>query len=57
MLPTVCVLFTKKQLEKYIELLDFRINYLKMKKNIDTRELDLYISMRKHALASFEQFR
>lgn len=57
MLPTVCVLFTKKQLEKYIELLDFRINYLKMKSNSAPRELELYISMRRHAMSAFEQFR
>lgn len=66
---TSCVLMTKKQLEAYIELLDYRINYLKQKRfksrhevdiadeREDMRQMRLYIAMRNHAFEALEKFR
>lgn len=55
---TVCVLMTKRQLEKYIDLLDCRIEYWKLKGRLsDQAELDLLVSMRNHAYESFEDFK
>ena len=51
-----CVLMTKRQLDKYIELLDCRIEYLKSKKQLD-REYDLLVSMRHHAFEAYDSFR
>ena len=55
---TVCVLMTKRQLEKYIELLDCRIEYWKSKGRsaADQKEFDLLVSMRNHAYDSLEEF-
>lgn len=55
---TVCVLMTKRQLEKYIELLNFRIEYWKSKGRsaADQKEFDLLVSMRNHAYDSLEDF-
>ena len=55
---TVCVLMTKRQLEKYIDLLDCRIEYWKLKgRSCDQAELDLLVSMRNHTYESFEDFK
>lgn len=55
---TVCVLMTKKQLDKYIELLDCRIEYCKIKgqSTANQKEFDLLVSMRNHAYDSLEDF-
>lgn len=54
-----CVLMTKRQLDKYIELLDNRIEYLKLKRHSqeDNTEFDLLLSMRNHAFDAYDSFR
>lgn len=56
---TTCVLMTKRQLDKYIELLDNRIEFLKSKQLsvIDSREFDLLVSMRSLAYDAYDAFR
>ena len=52
------VLMTKRQLDKYIELLDNRIEYLKSKRQSqeDNIEFDLLLSMRNHAFDAYDSF-
>lgn len=66
---TACVLMTKKHLELYIELLDNRINYLKLKRynqkfipELEDERADADIirtctTMRHHAYEALEKFR
>ena len=54
---TTCVFMTKRHLEKYIELLDCRIESLRFKKDMSDEELFMYISMRNHAYNALEVFR
>lgn len=58
---TTCVLMTKKHLDKYIEMLDQRIEFLRVKKerqtDYDRQESCMYIAMRNHAYEAMEIFR
>ena len=58
---TTCVLMTKTHLDKYIELLDGRIEFLKYSKKVmtdkDKEELCIYVTMRRHAYNAMEFFR
>lgn len=51
----VYVMMSKRHLEKYLEMLDERIEYLKIKDRRDDGELALYISMRNHAFDALER--
>lgn len=50
---------TKTHLDRYIEMLDNRIEFLKQnnRSNYDKQELCIYIAMRRHAYNAMEFFR
>ena len=52
-----CVLMTKKQLDKYVELLDCRIEFLKTRQASVSQEYSLLVSMRNLSLDSYDSFR
>ena len=52
-----CVLMTKKQLDKYVELLDCRIEFLKTRQASGSQEYSLLVSMRDLALDAYDSFR
>ena len=55
---TTCVLMTKTHLDRYIEMLDNRIEFLKstQRTDRDRQELCVYVAMRRHAYTAMEFF-
>lgn len=56
---TTCVLMTKTHLDRYIEMLNNRIEFLKQnnRSDYDKQELCIYVAMRRHAYNAMEFFR